>query len=82
MADHESAILCDLAEYYHIYNWRDFDIGYIATLVCGLQTDSRTMREISNMQFTLDTLLTAIMADYLSSLLYVEIKKSTKKSVP
>lgn len=81
MADHESAIVCDLAQFYHIYNLEDFEVGYIATLVCGLPSESRVMRELSGMKFSLDTMLNAITADYISDLIYVEIKKSTKKAV-
>lgn len=81
MADHESAIICDLAQYYHIYDWRKFEVGYIATLVLGLGADSRTMLEIADTPFSINTYISAITADYLANLLFVEIKKSTKKKV-
>lgn len=79
MADHESAIICDLAQYYNIYDWRKFEVGYIATLVLGLGADSRTMLEIADTPFGINTYISAITADYLANLLFVEIKKSTKK---
>ena len=79
MADHESAIICDLAQYYNIYDWRKFEIGYIATLVCGLGSDSRTMLEIADTPFSINTYIQAITADYLANLLFVEIKKSVGK---
>ncbi len=82
MADLESAVICDLAQYYSIYDWRRFKVEYIATLVCGLPAESRTMKALAESPYTIDQYISAIIADYLSYLLYVEIKKSTKRSVP
>ena len=38
----ESALICDLAETYHIYDYRKYDADYIATLATGLGPDDTT----------------------------------------
>ena len=45
MHDHHDALVCDMAEYYHIYNYRDYPARYIATLVAGLRPESRVCLE-------------------------------------
>ena len=37
----EDALICDMAETYHIYRFDDFDAGYIATLAAGLRDNAR-----------------------------------------
>ena len=37
----EDALICDLAETYHIYDWQSYPLGLIATLAAGLRDDSR-----------------------------------------
>ena len=32
----EGALICDFAETYHIYNYREFEPFYVATLANGL----------------------------------------------
>lgn len=42
MDKHKDALICDLAEYYGILNYRDFDAFTLATFACGLRPESRT----------------------------------------
>lgn len=44
---HKSAMICDLAETYHIYDYRGLPVQLLATLVFGLRADSRTKMEIN-----------------------------------
>lgn len=66
------AIICDLAETYHIYDFRSFSIAYIATLVIGLSDNSRIKRNLNGMKVGIDTALLAGMTDRLSMLLWTQ----------
>lgn len=68
MAQHEDELVCDMAEYYHIYNWRELPLRYAATLACGLCADSRVMRELNGDRVGQTTLLLAVIADRLGIL--------------
>lgn len=59
----EDALICDMAETYHIYDWRKLPIRYVATLACGLSEDSRIKRKMSGQAAATDMLLKAIIAD-------------------
>ena len=37
----EDALICDLAETYHIYDYRSLPVKLVATLSAGLRDDSR-----------------------------------------
>lgn len=63
-------MICDLAEYYHIYDYMGYSASYIATLVEGLPDNSRTKLLISNSNITLDQLLYASMVDSLNMLVW------------
>lgn len=65
---HHDALICDFAEYYRIYDLRSYEIGYIATLACGLPPQSRTMMALNNQKYGIDTILTASIVDTLTSI--------------
>ena len=64
-------MVCDLAETYNIYNWREFPVLYIATLVCGLKEDSRIKMAFNGTKIPLDTTLRAAIFDRLSILCWL-----------
>ena len=37
----EDALICDFAEFYHIYNYYDYPVEYVAILANGLRDNSR-----------------------------------------
>lgn len=59
----EDALTCDLMETYHIANWREMDMLFIATLAVGLKEDSRIKKKISNTKLTLEQGLLALLVD-------------------
>lgn len=59
----EDALICDLAEVYHIYDMHQLPCDYIATLACGLRADSRIMMAISGRKVEFKYLLWAHIAD-------------------
>lgn len=74
----EDAIICDLAETYNIYDYRQLPVSKAAVFVCGLRADSRIMMKISDSKLPLDTLLLAGVADRLSIMLWQNTKDGQK----
>lgn len=59
----EDALICDLAETYHIYNYRSLPCKLVATFSCGLRDDSRIKTIISGVNATIEEILLASIAD-------------------
>ena len=64
----EDALICDLAETYHIYDYRSLPLRLVATLSAGLRDDSRIKLKASDMQVGVDTIILAAIADNLTML--------------
>lgn len=45
----EDSLICDLAETYHVFNYRELPVKLLATLSVGLRADSRIKLKISDM---------------------------------
>lgn len=63
VAADEGALMCDFAEYYHIYEWRKLPARYAATLAAGLRPESRSRLKLSGNRWPMNTLLLATIAD-------------------
>lgn len=63
-------MICDLAEVYHIYDYRQLPPSRVATFVLGLSPDSRVMRGLSGAKLPLAEMLLAGIADRLTILLH------------
>jgi hypothetical protein len=59
----EDALICDLAEVYHIYNMRAFPCELVATLAAGLRDTSRVKMQASGLNVSIDRLILARIAD-------------------
>lgn len=70
----EDALICDLAETYHIYDMEQFPVLYIATLAIGLRNDSRIKIKASGLRVDLKTLLLAHIADNTAINVYAKTK--------
>ncbi len=66
----EDALICDLAETYHIYDYRSLPVKLIATLSAGLRDDSRIKMLVAGMPATQNTLLLATIADRVEAFRY------------
>ena len=71
-------MICDLAETYHVLNWRALPVPLVATLVFGLSQNSRVKMAIAKEEFTLEQLLLMKMTDQLSLLLWAQTKDGQK----
>lgn len=70
----EAALECDLAEVYHIYNYRELTPDRVALFSIGLRENSRIKLKLSGQEYPLDTILLACAVDRLSLLLWSKTK--------
>lgn len=75
----EDALICDMAETYHIYDWRKLPIRYVAILACGLSDDSRIKRKLSGQKASTDIMLKAIIADAVNFIAWCQTEDAKKK---
>lgn len=74
----EDDMICDLAEYYGIYEYESMPTRLIATLVAGLRPESRVMMRLADSRATLDRILMAQMVDRLNFLSWSKTKDGQK----
>lgn len=67
----EEALICDLAEVYNIYDYRQMPPSYIAILAKGLDNDSRIKQSFTGLKVTEDYLLQSLIFDRLNLLLWM-----------
>lgn len=70
VTDDETALVCDLAESYGVYNYRSLSLRTVAQLVAGLGVNSRISKKVNGMPNAIDELLLAEIADRLGLLLH------------
>ncbi|HJG23407.1 hypothetical protein F6X86_13560 [Enterococcus durans] len=79
----EEALICDLAETYQIYDYKQLPLSKVAVFSCGLREDSRIKMKMSNQTVSFETLLLAGISDKLSVLLWTKTKDAEKgKNLP
>ena len=61
----EDALICDLAETYHIYDYRSLSASTVATLAAGLRDNARIIQKINGVKGSTSDLLLALIADRL-----------------
>lgn len=75
----EAALICDFAEFYHIYDWNQFPLQRQAVLACGLPEKSRIIRKLTKQKAPLDTVLLMAVVDSIRSLEFTYISAHSKK---
>lgn len=78
IANYEDDLICDLAETYHIFDYRHMDMETISILACGLGENSRIHRSITDQKCTTEQLLMAGMIDRLSILAWQRTENGSK----
>lgn len=71
MLKYEDDLICDFAEFYHIYNIKSFTPLYIATLAVGLRYNSRIILKLNNQPVSQDQVLLAGIFDNLNMIRYM-----------
>ena len=79
----EDELICDLAETYHIYDYRTFRPSVIARLAVGLRDDSRIKMKIAGAKVDMVTSLLAMIADRLQILIWQRTEDGQKgRNIP
>lgn len=71
MAVDEDALVCDFAETYHVYDFRQLTPSYAATLAAGLRDDSRIRTVLSGLPVSLPQYLQMAELDALNLLTWL-----------
>ena len=74
IAKDQNALMCDLAETYHIYDYKSLPLTRVAIFAVGLRNDSRIKMKISGTKYPTDTLLLAAIVDRISLLAWMNSK--------
>ena len=74
----EDALICDLAETYSIYDYRQLPPKTVAVFSCGLKDDSRIKMKISGNSVSLEIFLLANISDGIRGLLWTKSKDAEK----
>lgn len=74
----EEALICDFAEVYHIYDYKQLPPTRVAVFACGLRDNSRIKMKLSGQTVPFDTLIMAGIADRLSILVWAQTKDGQK----
>lgn len=77
------AVICDLAETYHILDYRALPVRLLATLCCGLRDDSRIKLKMHGLVHVPEAFTAVSMADNLTLIRHflTNDKKIDKKSL-
>lgn len=79
----EDALICDLAETYRIYDYRQLPPKMVAVFSYGLKEDSRIKMKLNGQKVPSETLLLASMVDKLNTLVWFKTKDGQKgKNMP
>lgn len=78
IAEDEDALICDLAETYNIYDYRQLPPTRVAVFAVGLKEESRIKMKLSSQKVPLDTLLLAGISDRLSILTWFQTEDGQK----
>lgn len=68
----EDALICDLAETYHIFDYKSLPLSKVATFSVGLRDDSRIKMKMNGLKYSFETILFAAITDRLSQLIWMQ----------
>lgn len=66
----EDALVCDLAETYHLFDYRQLPLTKVAVFALGLRDDSRIKMRMSRSKINLEQMLLASISDKLAFILW------------
>lgn len=69
-------MICDFAETYHIFNYRELPPSLVATLLIGLRDNSRVKMHLAKSKITIEQTLLAIIADAVQFVAWTKTKES------
>nr|DAL96328.1 MAG TPA: protein of unknown function (DUF5361) [Caudoviricetes sp.] len=74
----EDALICDLAETYQIYDYKQLPLSRVAVFSCGLREESRIKMKMTQQVVPMETLLLAGLSDKVSMLLWTKTEDGQK----
>ena len=74
----EDALICDLAETYGIFDYRQLPVDQVAVFAFGLRDDSRIKLAMNNSKVPFETFLLAGVLDRLSALVWFKTTDGQK----
>ncbi|WP_455258360.1 DUF5361 domain-containing protein [Peptoniphilus asaccharolyticus] len=74
----EDSLICDLAETYNIYDYKQLPLMQVAVFAYGLREDSRIRKKLSKSKVDTTELLLSGILDRLSLLVYAQTKDAQK----
>lgn len=78
IAKDEDALICDMAQYYHVFRMRDLPVRTLAILASGLPSDSRIQIAMSPVDVSPQMLMLSMIADRLATLAWLQSKDGAK----
>lgn len=78
LATDADALMCDLAETYHIYDYQQLPPSKVAVFSVGLKDTSRIKMKLAGQNVPLDTLMVAGIVDRLSILVWRQTEDGHK----
>lgn len=75
----EDLLICDFAQFYHVYDYTELKPSVAATFAMGLPDESRVKRKITGVNATLDQLLLALILDDLNLMMWSKQKHKGAK---
>ena len=74
----EDALICDLAETYNIYDFKQLPLSKVAVFACGLHENSRIKMKLTNQKVPLKELLLAKISDGIDTLIWFKTEDGQK----
>lgn len=74
----EDALICDLMETYHIYDYESLPVYQVAIFSCGLREDSRIKKKMAGIRADMDDILLAGIFDRLNWLVWSKTENGKK----
>lgn len=78
IAEDEDALICDLAETYRIYDYKQLPPLRVAVFAVGLRENSRIKMKLNDQKTPIDTLILSGIADRLSVLIWMQTADGRK----
>lgn len=78
---HEDALICDFAQFYHVYDIDELDVRTAAILTAGLPKESRLVKKLTGNKPDQETILMASILDTVRNIEYAVFQAHSKKKL-
>ncbi len=78
----KDALICDFAQFYHVYDIDSLKLQTAAIMACGLPPESRTIRQISGQKYPVEMVLQMKILDTMKTIEWAYINTHSKRKIP